>query len=531
MAWSYTYDWGIYENLIPHPLYLVSHFLQDPGPPQVIGFNPGRIREAAVEEIRVLIPSRGASGEVTLTMNAVPMTNRLEIVGTAGRMMVDFLTPGVVVVRKSQMPGIVTRLTNNFSVGAQLAGASLGMGFGVLTGRIKQYMGLRALVAEFYGAISSGGPTPVTPEAGLLNVSQMEQIRIGCASMAKPRIDHGAAASVTTRPRVLVTGGSGFLGGRLTERLAAEGVPVRSTTRLLARVQPRPNVEWVVCDVTKEADVRTALAGIETVYHCAAMAGPPGSLEEYQRINVGSTVRLAELAAEAGVKTLVYVSSISVYEAPPRSRRYLDESAPYDRRAAERGFYTQTKLAADQALRDWAAKHSTPRVVMLRPGTIYGPGVKLPIGRFTLPAPGGQPLVAGGGGVPMPLVYVDNVVDAMLAANQVDAPTGAVFNVIDEPELNQAGVARALREVSHGRIRPNFLPYPIVWTMMLGVDLLALARRGKLGTARYRLERTLADMRYRCTAARERLGWAPRVSLAEGLTRVLEADGDSPGSR
>jgi len=82
--------------------------------------------------------------------------------------------------------------------------------------------------------------------------------------------------------------------------------------------------------------------------------------------------------------------------------------------------------------------------------------------------------------------------------------------------------------VSQCTIRPWYLPYPIAWSLMLAVDLLSLVRKGKPGTARYRLARTLANMRYRCERARQELGWSPRVTLAEGLRRVIESAKERP---
>jgi predicted dehydrogenase/nucleoside-diphosphate-sugar epimerase len=528
VPWSYRYDWGIFDNLMPHPLYLASHFLDRPADPHVVGFNLGRIREAGVEEIRVLIPSGSAVAEVALSLTTAPPRNYVEVIGTQGRLTADWISLSTLVLRHSPLPAFVSRFTSNARIAAQLAGATAGLAWGVASGRIKQYMGLRALVDEFYRGLRSGSAPPVTPEQGLLNVRQLDAIRRATTAAIKPRVRSGPRAPDLPEPRVLVTGGSGFLGGRVVERLAADGIPTRATTRLLSRSAARAGVEWVECDVTRDEDLRRALRGVETVYHCAAMAGPPGSLQEYEDINVRATLRLAELAAEAGVRTLVYVSSISVYEQPRGSGPYLDESAPYDRRAADRGFYTQSKLGADRALREYAATHPAPRVVLLRPGTIYGPGVKLPAGRFQFPSPARRPLVAGGRGVPMTLTYVDNVVDAMFAAGRASGPSGRVYNVIDSPDTDQGAVARALAETSGGSIRTRFVPYWVAWSLMLAADLVALVRRRRMGTARYRLQRTLADMRYPCVGARRELGWEPRVSLAEGLARVLAAETEPP---
>jgi nucleoside-diphosphate-sugar epimerase len=296
---------------------------------------------------------------------------------------------------------------------------------------------------------------------------------------------------------------------------------VRAATRLVSRARQLPGVEWVQCDLTREGDLQHALYDVDTVYHCAALCGAPGSLAEFEQANVHGTIRLLRLAAKAGVKNFVYVSSMSVYAAPESPEAVLDESAPLDARAAERGVYTRSKLAADKAVLEYARRQLSPRVVVLRPGTIYGPGAKLPVGRFQLPSSSLRPVVVGGPEVPTGLVYVDDVVEGLLAAARSGVPTGSVYNLVDPADSDQAELARTLTQVTGGRIRPVFVPYPLVWLAMLAVDLLSVVRHRKLGTARYRLRRTLAPMRVECAAARQDLGWRPRVPLAEGLARVL----------
>jgi nucleoside-diphosphate-sugar epimerase len=326
------------------------------------------------------------------------------------------------------------------------------------------------------------------------------------------------------RPRILVTGATGFLGGRLVEVLSEERTAARATTRLVSRARPLPGIEWVKCDLARENQLLGALCDVDTVFHCAALCGAPGSLQEFEDANVAGTLRLLRLAGQAGVKTFVYVSSMSVYAAPRDSNAILDERAPFDDRAAERGPYTRSKLAADRAVLDYAQRHRWPRVVVLRPGTIYGPGAKLPVGRFQLPSSNQRPLVVGSPDVPAGLIYVDDVVQAMLTAARTPVPSGSTYNLVDSADCDQAELARTLQRVSGGKIRPRFAPYPLVWTAMLGVDLVSLARYRKLGTARYRLKRTLAPMRFDCAAAQRDLGWQPRMSLADGLARVLNGD-------
>ena len=530
IPWSYTYDWGLFENLMPHPLYLACHFLEDPGTPQVVGFNLGRVREAGVEEIRVLIPSRDRVGEVALSLCSSPAFNRLEVVGTLGRILVDFVALTTLTTHRNGLPSIVARFTSNFGTAAKLSGSSLGLALGMVTGRVKRYMGLRALVTEFYQSLRTGTASPIPPEDGIVNLRLMDQVKEACGAALKERASqaNGAGKDSHPQPRVLVTGASGFLGGHLVKRLSSGQVPVRATTRLMSRCSPLPRVQWMTCDLGDANGLRRALSGIETVIHCAAMAGAPGSLSDYQDANVSGTVRLLKLAAEAGVKNFIYLSSLSVYEMPRGSNCYLDESTPYDRRAADRGVYTQTKLAAEKALLDHLSEPGAPRVIVLRAGSIYGPGAPLPFGRLTLPLPGRRPVIAGDRRVPMPLTYVDNLIDAVLAAVESKVPTGRIYNVVDSAEADQGTVADTLREVSHGRIRPMFLPYALVWFLLMGLDLLSLARSFKPGTARFRLRRTLAKMKFKCNAAREELGWEPNVSLSEGLARAVESSADTP---
>jgi predicted dehydrogenase/nucleoside-diphosphate-sugar epimerase len=526
IPWSYTYDWGIFENLMPHPLYVACHFLHDPGAPQVVAFNPGQIREAAVEEIRVLIPSARAVAEVSLSLCASPEVNRCEISGTRGRITVDFVTLTVLTFRNNGLPSFVDRFTSNFRTAASLIRSGTSVALGIVTGRVKRYMGVRGLIQEFYQSLKNGVAPPVLPEHGLFILRLMDQIKSSCEEFVKPRTMPTVPAMSALAPKILVTGASGFLGGHVVERLSSEG-PVRAMTRLISRARPRAAVQWIQCDLRDEDKLRAALSGIATVFHCAALAGPPGSLADYEEANVHGPVRLARLAAEAGVKTLVYVSSLSVYGIPTGSSPYVDETAPYDKRASERGFYTQSKLAGEKAIVEYAAAHNSPRVIVLRPGSIYGPGAKLPMGNLQLPSSSRRPIIAGSRRVPMALVYVENVVDAMLAAADSDAQTGSIFNVVDS-DVDQGEVVRALREVSHGYIRPVFVPYVVVWSMMLGIDLLSLIRRRELGTARYRLQRTLANMRFKCGAAREELKWNARVSLIDALARSVESSPDIP---
>jgi 2-alkyl-3-oxoalkanoate reductase len=519
IPWSYSYDWGTFDNLICHPLYLACHFLSDPGKPSVAGFNLGTVREAGVEEIRVLIPSSSGIGEVSLSLCSSPEVNRVELTGTKGRITADWHTMTVLTTRASALPPALAGFIGNLGTALQLARSGLSTLVSGVTRKVNPYAGLQTAIERFYDCIRAGLPGPIPAEQGVLNARLMDQIRTACESLQKQRTVPANGKAI--RPKILVTGASGFLGGRLVEVLSNRGTQVRAATRLISRARQLPDVDWAQCDLAREDGLREAIEGIETVFHCAALCQGPGSLQEFEDANVRGTLRLVRLAAAAGVKNFVYVSSMSVYAAPDGTRAVLDEASPYDGRAVERGAYTRTKLAADAALLEYARRELSPRIIVLRPGTIYGPGAKLPVGRLQLPSSASRPLVAGSPRISTGLIYVDDVVDAMLAAARSGVPTGSVYNLVDSADCSQDQLARTLREVSGGRIKPVFAPYPLVWLAMLAADLVTLVRHGQLGTARYRLERALAPMRFECAAAKQDLGWRPRVSLVEGLSRAL----------
>ena len=367
IPWSYSYDWGTFDNLASHPLYLACHILADPGKPQVAGFNLGTMREAGVEEIRALIPSSNGIGEVSLSLCASPEVNRVEVTGTRGRIIADWETM-TVSTSSSRLPGAVKRLTGDVAAAFDLARAGLSTLAHKSRSRVDCYAGLRNLIAQFYGNLAAGLPSPVSPEQGVLNVRLMDQIKEACEGVRKQRPPLNGRQEA--QPRILVTGASGFLGGRMVEILSEQGTPVRGTTRIASRARQLPRVEWVQCDLSTDDGLRIALRNVETVFHCAALRRAPGSLEDFEEANVRGTLRLVRLAAEAGVKTLVHVSSMSVYAAPGGTRLILDESSPYDGRAAERGAYIRSKLAADAALLEYARRELSPRIIVLRPGTI-----------------------------------------------------------------------------------------------------------------------------------------------------------------
>ena len=232
----------------------------------------------------------------------------------------------------------------------------------------------------------------------------------------------------TTQPdlsgvRVLVTGGTGFIGGRLVERLVLEhDVRVRVLVRNFARVPriARFPIEMIHGDVTNRDDVERAVNECQVVFHCAAL-GSKGRREMYQPVNVEGTRNVLEAALQAKVKRVVHLSSLTVYGDTPDGD--LDESAP--RHYAGYG-YADTKLDSERVAFEYAEKHGLA-VAVLQPTIVYGPfGGSWTTGVLESLRTERTVLVNGGDGLCNP-VYVDDVVSAMLLAAVKEEAVGEAF--------------------------------------------------------------------------------------------------------
>src|SRR5262249_39770312 len=143
----------------------------------------------------------------------------------------------------------------------------------------------------------------------------------------------------------LVTGATGFLGAAVVARLRAEGITVRALVRRADT--PSEADERVHGDLRDPASLGRALDGVDWVIHAGARVSTEGPWAELEAVNVHATEALIERVAQAGVRRMVHVSSLSVY-AVPADGTIVSEDSPYEDGAGDRGFYARSKLAADQ---------------------------------------------------------------------------------------------------------------------------------------------------------------------------------------
>jgi predicted dehydrogenase/nucleoside-diphosphate-sugar epimerase len=499
-----------FRDLGVHCLYIIQKLL---GPIEEVSgtwSSLGGDPNLAYDEWRAVARCKGGLGQFQLTWNTKPMQSQIIIHGTRSVLRVDLFAMFHGKRASTPLPKAAERLVNAFTDSLQpLVDVPVGV-VNFARKRVKSYQGLRNLVADFYARLGRGETPAVSVEDAAEVVRWIEKVARAAEA------DHAATlAKFALSPKVdvLVTGASGSLGSALLRRLAATGKKVRAFVR---RVPARPldGVEYCFGNLGDPVAVDRAVAGAEAVIHVgAAMKG--GWPEHYGATVIG-TQNVIDACRKHGVAQLVHISSMSVIDwAGSSGKGPVTENAPREPRAEERGAYTRAKLEAENRVQE-AARAGLPCVI-LRPGQIFGGGIALVNGAVARRA-AGRWLVLGDGTLELPLVWIDDVVDGIVAAWERRLHGGEIIQLIDPEHLTQKDVLDAIGAGSTIHV-PR--------TVVFGMGRLSQILLGALGKqspiAPYRLSSALARLTYESNRASELLGWKPAVGAREGIRRVVAA--------
>jgi nucleoside-diphosphate-sugar epimerase len=243
-----------------------------------------------------------------------------------------------------------------------------------------------------------------------------------------------------------------------------------------------------------------------------------GGWPAHQCATVQGTRNVVEACLGHGVGKLVHTSSLSVVHwADGPDFAIVDEDVGLEPRADERGAYTRSKLEAERIVAAAVVERNLPAVI-LRPGQIFGGKLPLLTAAVARRVPGARWLVLGDGKIPLPLVYLDDVVDALVLAARAELRGGEVIQLVDPESLNQNEVLE-LAAPGEPVVR---VPRGVVFAggKLSELALGAFGKRSPL--SEYRLRSALALRRFESGRAERLLGWRPRVGVREGIRRVAE---------
>lgn len=308
---------------------------------------------------------------------------------------------------------------------------------------------------------------------------------------------------------MLVTGANGFVGQALCAEAMRRGLHVRGAVRSACKL-PAGVGPVIVGAIDGETDWTDALRGVDVVIHLAARVHVMNDtdadpLAEFLKVNLHGTVKLARQAARAGVKRFVYVSSIKVNgEKTHEGQKFSGADLP-----APQDSYAVSKWQAEQALQRVASETGL-EVAIVRPPLVYGPGVK---GNFW------QMLDVVARRVPLPfasvhnrrsLVYVGNLVDALITCAAHPAAAGQTYLVCDGEDVSTSDLLRQMA-VAMG-----------VFSRLFPCPLMLLRLAGKLTGKSQQLERLLGSLQVDGDKICRDLNWVPPYSLQQGLQATAE---------
>ena len=308
--------------------------------------------------------------------------------------------------------------------------------------------------------------------------------------------------------KIVVTGANGFVGTALTKKLISEEWVVTRVVRSESDLHGVAGVStFEIGNMDKNTDWKTALRGIDAVVHTAARVHvmkdtPADPLKAYRSVNVHGTMKLARQAAVSGVRRFVFISTIKVNgEENTAAYKETDKPAPLDP-------YGISKLQAEKELSKLASETGM-EVVVLRPPLVYGPGVKANFLKLLQTVDRRMPLPFAGVKNQRSLIYVENLVDAIVACLRHSNAPGQTFLVSDGEDVSTPELIRMMSALLHKSPRLFSVP---------GLCLHVASRISGKGPV---MDRLIGSLTVDTAKITEELDWRPPFTLQEGLEKTV----------
>ena len=310
--------------------------------------------------------------------------------------------------------------------------------------------------------------------------------------------------------KVLVTGSSGFVGSALCSHLVSRDFDVVATAQNLPNAHV-PRVDYrIVTKLNAATDWHDALAGVQTVIHCAARVHvmrdhAQDPLTEFFRVNTLGTETLTRAAAHCGVKRLVFLSSIKVNGESALLDAPFDQTSP----PKPQDPYAISKWEAEKALTRVSAETGL-EIVVLRCPLVYGPGVKGNLLRLLQAVDHGIPLPLALARNHRSLIYLDNLTDAITTCLTHPVAAGKTYLVSDGEDIS---TAELIARIAQALGKPSRL-----WPFPLGLMELA----GRMSGKSDEIARLLGSLCIDSSKICNELDWTPPYTLEQGLAETAQ---------
>jgi len=333
---------------------------------------------------------------------------------------------------------------------------------------------------------------------------------------------------------ILVTGAAGFIGTRLVESLLDRGFRnlrcfVRPSSKIAKiealrdRYCQGARIELVRGNLLSNQDCAAATKDVALIFHMAAGRGEKSFPDAFLNSVVTTRNLLEACHRDGNLRRFVNISSLAVYTNTKKSRwRLLDESCPVEEQPSLRGdAYCFAKVKQDEIVNEYGKRFGIPSVTV-RPGYVFGPGKTAITGRVGIGTFG--VFLHLGGSNPIPFTYIDNCVEAIILAGLRMGIDGDVFNVVDD-DLPSSRQFLRLYKQNVRRFKSLYFPHFVTYALCYLWERYSAWSEGQLPPIynRRHWHAYWKKTRYSNQKLRTRLGWTPKVPIAEGLSRYFEA--------